>query len=266
MRNHNGIGYMGCIGLACLTIILSAAGSRAADEADGFFIEGGAGVVFFNPPKRDSLPFYENDTAGNANGRVQPGLAFDASGTAAAGRIALGYRSARSDPGGFLGSHPRITLASDFFSATDSEVRYAAPPNGVLAGTTIPDGWLSAFFFSDAGMEGFTDIGYNGVLAPDALAQVRQTADFDFADFNLSLATDYSTRMERIVVSPQVGLVYALFNQDYRLYAETPDASRHRPIAIRAGNNSTHNTPGSLWGLTPGSPWAKDFLSCWAAH
>jgi hypothetical protein len=56
------------------------------------------------------------------------------------------------------------------------------------------------------------------------MPEVQQSSQFDFVDFNLTLATDYPTRNEDIVVSPHVGLIYAIFNQDYNLYAETPDS------------------------------------------
>jgi hypothetical protein len=79
-------------------------------------------------------------------------------------------------------------------------------------------------YFSDAGMEGVAVLGRSDFSGVIEMPEVQQSTQLDFVDFNLTLATDYPTGNEDLVVSPRVGIVYAIFNQDYGLIAETPDS------------------------------------------
>lgn len=216
MRKLGRIGIVfGCLLLSLM--VLGHHGVWAADEAGGFYIEGGAGPMFFNPPQRDSLPFYETDGFGLANGRVQADLAFETDETALAGHLALGYR-AGGETVGILGTNTRVELASTFFSLSDSDTTVAAAPNGV------PEGYFLGMYYSDRGMEGVAVLGHGDISGTAQMPQVHQSAGYDFADFNLTVAADYPTVHERLRITPRVGLVYAFFNQDYALSAETPDS------------------------------------------
>ena len=62
-------------------------------------------------------------------------------------------------------------------------------------------------YFNDAGMEGIAVLGRADVSGLIEMPDVQQSTQLDFVDFNLTLATDYPTRNEDLVVSPRVGLV-----------------------------------------------------------
>lgn len=149
---------------------------------------------------------------------MQADLDFDTDDRTLAGTVALGYRSGENVAAGVLGHNTRVELASNFFSSDDSDTRYPAAPNG------FPDGFLLGMYFSDRGMEGVAVLGGPDFLGNTEVPEVRQSAKFDVADFNLSLAADHSNGHEDIVVSPRVGVAYAFFNQAYDLYSETPDS------------------------------------------
>ena len=121
MRRLDRIGFLGVCLLCWLVFVPVNDLALASDETGGFYIEGGAGPIFLRPPKRDSLPFYETDGFGLANGRVQADLDFDTDQRTLAGTVALGYRSPGSMTGEFLGSNTRVELASNFYSADDAD-------------------------------------------------------------------------------------------------------------------------------------------------
>jgi hypothetical protein len=121
MRRLDRIGFLGVCLLCWLVFVPVNDLALASDGTGGFYIEGGAGPIFLRPPKRDSLPFYETDGFGLANGRVQADLDFDTDQRTLAGTVTLGYRSPERTAGEFLGNNTRVELASNFYSADDSD-------------------------------------------------------------------------------------------------------------------------------------------------
>jgi hypothetical protein len=192
-------------------------------DNDRLYGEAGAGLVIFNPPDKDSFPFYEIDF-GTFNvgwaGETESPLEFHPNDTALSGRLLFGYHLRAQEPSGSWGSNLRIEFSTNFYFPDFSQTKTLEDPS---AFGPAPIGIVGGAFFSNDGMEGLALLGLGGVLFPfNDTPDLRFNADYDYIDFTLSLRRDYPLVKDTVTLSPYAGITLAILDQTFSYSAETP--------------------------------------------